>query len=134
VQRPSLIAEIFGYLVCLFAVGIFFVSISGVVSNAFRVANPTSGPRIAIGAPVLRQHIAVPGGRGFQHGGGNVFFRAGGPPLPGPDVATARARFVGDARFDAVRRLVVAIVMLIVSILVFRRTFTWLNEGPRSTA
>jgi hypothetical protein len=133
VQRPSLIAEIFGYLDCLFTVGIFFMSISGIVSNAFRVANPAPGPHIAIGAPVLREHIGAQGGRGFPRRG-NVFFRAGGPPLPAPDIATARARFVGDARFDAVRRLVVAIVMLIVSILVFRRTFTWLNEGPRSTA
>jgi hypothetical protein len=136
VQRHSVIGEIFGYLVCLLTIVIFFMSVAGIVNSAFRVANPTAGPQI-IGAA----RLLGPPGRG-----GNFFYRTfgrrGGPgkvegPLPGampmpmpsgaPDVTTMRANFVGDARFDAVRRLVLAIVMLVLSILVFRRTFEWLN-------
>lgn len=133
-QRTTLVAEIFGYLVCLFTVAVFFASIAGIVNNAFRVGNPTAGPRV-----LFQRHIGPPGG-------GNIFFRAqtqgrmpnanrGGPmqvPVPpgaGPNAVAIGARFVGDARYDAVRRLVLSIVMLIASILVFRRTFAWLNAS-----
>lgn len=123
-QRTSVIGEIFGYLVCLLAVVIFFISVAGIVNSAFRVANPTAGPR-AIGARMI-------GGPG-RHG--DFFFRTrGGPqqqtaPMPpgAPDIGMKRANFVGDARFEAVRRLVLAIVMFALSIVVFRRAFAWLN-------
>jgi hypothetical protein len=144
VQRTSIIGEIFGYLVCLLAVVIFFMSIAGIVNSAFRIGNPAAGPQVfgarMIGGPMMRAHFPR---------GGNFFYRTGGPaggrgqrggqvfapappmpmPLPSgaPVVRTMRATFVGDARLDAVRRLVLAIVMLFVSILVFRRTFDWLN-------
>jgi hypothetical protein len=132
VQRHSVIGEIFGYLVCLLTIVIFFMSVAGIVNSAFRIANPTAGPQI-IGAA----RMMGPGGHG------NFFFRTfgrrGGPgrveappapfPMPSgaPDVATMRAKFEGDARFDATRRLVLAIVMLVLSVLVFRRAFEWLN-------
>ncbi len=124
-QRTSVIGEIFGYLVCLLAVVIFFMSVAGIVNNAFRVANPTAGPGV-IGAHMI-------GGPG-RHGG-NFFFRSRGgqesgpmaaPPQP-PGVTAMRANFVGDARFEAVRRLVLALVMFALSIVVFRRAFAWLN-------
>jgi hypothetical protein len=144
VQRTSVIGEIFGYLVCLLAVVIFFMSIAGIVNSAFRVINPTPGPRVfafrAVGGPMMR-------GRFPRGGRGNFFYRSGGPgggkgqsggqvmgsapmpPPPGaPNITTMRANATGDARFDAVRRLFLAIVMLIVSIFVFRRTFAWLNS------
>lgn len=134
-QRNSATGEIFGYLVCLLAVVIFFISIAGVVNSAFRVVNPTAGPRIfgarMMGGPMMRGH------------GDTFFYRTGGgspkggpmvaPPEPmplpsgAPDIATMRADATADARFDAVRRLVLAIVMLVAAVLVFRRTFAWLN-------
>jgi len=129
--RTSTVAEIFGYLVCLIAVVVFFMSVAGIVNNAFRVVNPTPGPRV-FAARMLPGH-------------GNFFFRArsgqrtgegpGPMALPNPpDVAAMRVRAEGDARFDAVRRLVLAIVMLVVSVLVFRRAFDWLNPRQGSTA
>lgn len=142
-QRTSTIGEIFGYLVCLLAVVIFFMSIAGIVNNVFRVINPTAGPQIigarAFGGPMIRGRFPR---------GENFFYRTGGPaggagqrsgqimgppppmPLPSgaPDITTMRATVEGDARFDAWRRLVLAGVMLLVSILVFRRTFDWLNS------
>jgi len=134
VQRHSVTGEIFGYLVCLLTVVIFFISVAGIVNSAFRVVNPTAGPRV-----IATRMLGGPG-----HRGGNFFFfrtrggsqhsgRAMGPPQPfalpsgAPDVTTMRANIVGDARFDAWRRLVLAIVMLVLSILVFRRAFDWLN-------
>jgi len=138
--RNSPVAEIFGYLVCLIAVVVFLASVAGIVNNAFRVANPTPGPRLFV-ARMLPGH----GPRG-----GNFFYKAGsgqrsgegpgpmgaGPiALPNPPDATAmRARAEGNARFDAARRLVLAIVMLVVSALVFRRAFDWLNPRQGSTA
>lgn len=143
-QRTSVIGEIFGYLVCLLAVVIFFTSIAGIVNGVFRVASPNAGPRVMIG-----QRFGGPMMRGRFHRGGNFFYRSvgpgggrgqrggqvmGGPPPPmalpsgAPDVTTMRAVAMGNARVDAWRRLVLAIVMLIVSILVFRRTFAWLNS------
>lgn len=130
-QRTSLIGEIFGYLVCLLAVVIFFMSVAGIVNNAFRVANPTAGPRV-IGARMM-------GGPG-RHGG-NFFYRTRGgqvsgpmaappqpfPPSAAPDITAMRANFVRDARFEAVRRLVLALVMFALSIFVFQRAFAWLN-------
>jgi hypothetical protein len=56
-------------------------------------------------------------------------------PLPNPpDVTAMRVRAEGNGRYDAARRLVLAIVMLIVSLLVFRRAFDWLNPRQGSTA
>lgn len=122
--RTSVIGEVFGYLVCLLAVVIFFISVAGIVNGAFRVANPTAGPRVIGGAMI----------GGPEHRGGNFFFRTrGGPPPPGaPDVATMRANFAGDARFEAIRRLVLALVMFGLSIAVFRAAFSWLNPKQAS--
>ena len=146
------VAQIFGYLVCLIAVIVFFASIAGLVNSAFRAINPTAGPRIIAtrmlggpGSPNLffyRNAAFRHGGFGhgvFGHhsrtGGGPQVMGAGPMPMPSPpDVAAMRARAVGDARFDAFRRLGLAIVMLFVSILVFRRTFDWLNPQQGSTA
>ena len=133
-QRTSIIADIFGYIVCLLAVAIFFVSAAGVVNSAFRVANPTAAQGMFAG-----HHM----GRGFdmqrRFGGGWMSRQseqtqapmasqsAAGTQTPAMNRETMRARFIADARYDAVRRLVVALVMLILSIAVFRRTFQWLN-------
>jgi hypothetical protein len=119
VQRTSLVGEIFGYLVCLLAVVIFFMSVAGIVNSAFRIVNPTAGPHV-IGARMI-------GGPG-RHGG-NFFFRSRGANTgPGPVAAPPQPfNFEGNARFDATRRLVLAIVMLCLSMAVFARAFAWLN-------
>ena len=122
-QRSS-IAETFGYLVCLIAVVVFFASVAGVTSSVFRVVQPAAmhhpmhvrhdGERLAFGsqgASVAGQPAAAPAGRDAM-----------------------RARLVAGARFDAIRRLVVALVMLILSVAVFRRTFAWLNPIQATTA
>jgi hypothetical protein len=124
VQRSSPVAEIFGYLVCLLAVAVFFISVAGIVNNAFRVVNPTAGPRM-IGAHMLSGH-------GWRHPGPMAAPPDAMPAPPSGDVTVMRARFEGGARYDATRRLVLAFVMLVVAVLVFRRTFGWLNPRQGS--
>ncbi len=116
-KSSSVPADVFGYLVCLLATVIFFMSVAGIVNNAFRVAHPTMRP-----AMMARGQM----GRHFRGG-----FSALNPPAPmgSPETnfGSMRDRFVADARFDAIRRLVLSLVMLVVAIAVFRRTFGWLN-------
>jgi hypothetical protein len=123
VQRNSFIAEIFGYIVCLMTVAIFFMSVAGVVNGAFRIANPTAPARMLVHA------------MGHQRGPMMAPGTMPGPgAMPGPpsaDITAARADMTANARYNAVRRFVLALVMLAASILVFRRTFEWLN--PRAS-
>ena len=123
-QRTSIIAGIFGYAVCLLAVVIFFASAAGVVNNAFRVAHPTAAHHMIAG-----RHMQ---GRFGMHRP-MLSESAAATQTPSSNRVLARARFVADARFDAVRRLVVALVMLLLSIAVFRRTFGWLNPAQAVT-
>lgn len=96
----SLVAEIFGYLVCLIAVIVFFCSVAGLVSSAFGIVSPT------VDSHVMQHAIQAPPAFG----------------MPG-----IREHLIPDARENATRRFAVSVVMLIVSIVVFRRTFDWLN-------
>jgi hypothetical protein len=123
-QRTSLTAEIFGYVVCLIATLVFFVSIAGIVNNSFRVAHPTMRP-----AMMSRHRMRVQSPWQLQRSAAQPAPMAA---MPGRDFGAMRDRFIADARFDAVRRLVLAIVMLALSIVVFRRTFDWLN--PKQVA
>jgi hypothetical protein len=133
-QRNPIIASIFGYLVCLLTVAIFFMSVAGVVNNAFRVANPTATHRM-----IAAHHIGRRFGMQRRFGGGWMSQQGGQTQAPmAPQSAmgaqpqamnpqSMRARFIANARFDAIRRLIVALVLLVLSIGVFRRTFQWLN-------
>ncbi len=98
----SLVAEIFGYLVCLIAVVVFFCSVAGLVSSAFGIVSPT------VESHVMQHALQAAPPSGF-----------GAPAI--------REHFIPDARENATRRFAVSVVMLIVSIVVFRRAFDWLN-------
>jgi hypothetical protein len=123
-QRTSLTSEIFGYIVCLIATLVFFVSIAGIVNNSFRVVHPTMRP-----AMMSRHHMRPHSPWQLQ---GSAAQPGPMSAIPGRNFGAMRDRFVADAPYDAVRRLVLAIVMLALSIVVFRRTFDWLN--PRQAA
>ncbi len=125
-QRHSVTAEIFGYLICLLAVFIFFASAAGVVSNAFRVVHPTPVHPLLAGAMAAR--FARHPWMGEQP--------MASPPqgmAPGAQPGMLRDRIVAGARFDAIRRFVVSVVMLVLAILVFRRAFEWLNPRQAVT-
>jgi hypothetical protein len=127
-MQRTVVAEIFGYLVCLLAVVIFFASAAGVVSGAFRIAHPTPHP------PAMFQRFVAGRSMGFP---GGPMIRAPQPPnaLPAPPGLNApymSGHLITDERYDATRRFVVAAVMLILSIYVFNRAFGWLNPKPGS--
>ncbi|HLI96207.1 MAG TPA: hypothetical protein VKT72_08980 [Candidatus Baltobacteraceae bacterium] len=112
-MQRSVVAEIFGYLVCLLTVFIFFHSIAGIVNGAFGIAHP---------APhILVSRMPGPGPGPGMHG----FMWQGHGQM---HATTVRAHAFGVA--GGLRTLVVSIVLLIASVLVFQRTFTWLN--PRA--
>jgi hypothetical protein len=113
-QRTTVVAEIFGYLVCLFTVVVFFVSVAGIVNGVFRTVNPMAQPRIVM------RHM------GWMHAGGGP--QTSGMMMHGGfNPAKMHAQFGEAARYAAVQRLVLSIVMLILAIVVFRRAFDWLN-------
>ncbi len=133
-QRVSVTGDIFGYLVCLLATIIFFVSVAATVNNAFQVVHPTAQPRMFVrhmgsrfGAPAWlgrqNQQAQAPLGSG----------PAADARSQGSDRGALRDHFIGGARYNAVRRLAVALVMLALSIAVFRRTFLWLNPREAVT-
>ncbi|MFY9719715.1 MAG: hypothetical protein WAK16_08720 [Candidatus Cybelea sp.] len=128
-MKPTTVpAEVFGYLVCLLATVIFFMSVAGVVNNGFRVVHPTMQTSM-MGGRHMRDRDKAPwmGRQGWQSQGSSI---APAPPMgsPGSRFSTMRDRFVADARYNALRGLVLAFVMLVLSIVVFRRTFGWLNQ------
>lgn len=118
-QRPSVVGEIFGYIVCLLAVVIFFMSVAGIVNNTFRVAHPM-GQRAMAARWHSPESITAP-----------PQATAG---LPAGNLSPRHVRFAWNARYDAMRRLALAIVMLVLSILVFRIAFDWLNPKHVSSS
>jgi hypothetical protein len=133
-QRVSVTGDIFGYLVCLLATFIFFVSVAAIVNNAFQVVHPTAQPRLFV------RHVgarfggpAWAGPRNWQAHAPSASGSAAGPGPQGLDRRALRDRFIAGARYNAVRHLVVALVMLALSIAVFRRTFVWLNPREMVT-
>src|SRR5580658_1874226 len=113
IMRVSPVAEVFGYVVCLIAVVVFFASIAGIVNSTFRVINPATPSHVMIGRRI--------------GGHGNVLFWAGHPrgvrersfgtpnalppppdgfPQPMPDAKAMADAGNADRRYDAARRLV----------------------------
>jgi hypothetical protein len=123
--RTSVVAEIFGYLVCLLAVVIFFASVAGVISGAFRIAHPSPQP------PVMFRHL-VATRPGVPWGGPMIKAPLPNALPPGSNMPFASDRAIADARYDATRRFVLAVVMLVLSIVVFNRAFGWLNPKQSS--
>lgn len=133
-QRVSVTGDIFGYLVCLLATIIFFVSVAAIVNNAFQVVHPTAQPRLF--ARHMGSRFGGPAWAGRQNWQAQAPSASGsgaGAGSQGLNRSALRDRFIAGARYSAVRHLVVALVMLALSIGVFRRTFVWLNPREAVT-
>jgi hypothetical protein len=157
VDRSRIIPTIYGYAVCLIAIIVFLISISGFVNNIFRTGYPGSeGFHGRIATHGFRagrfKHSAFGhwsmghrsfGRRGLGHGAFNQ--RSGlpgtsqralpnatqGSPAIGAQnqrFANFRNAFIARARLNAVRLLAIDFVLLIVSVLLFVGHWRWLNH------
>jgi len=138
VDRTRVIPALYGYSVCLIAVIVFLICIAGIVNNAFRVANPASG---AFHRPVAMHGFRFMH-RGFGHRGGfrqpqatpNASGETPSGAVSGPST-NFRDAFIARARLNAVRRLTLSVVLLIVSVLLFAGHWRWLHASqPASHA
>src|ERR1700722_18862121 len=110
-DRPNtIVSAIYGYTVCLIAILLFVAGSVGFVNNAFRTAN--------LGFEGSHYRMGVR--------------RADAPVAYAPTgIAQRRDSFRGATiergRRNAVRGLVVSLVLLIISVVIFRWHWRWLN-------
>jgi hypothetical protein len=109
-RSHTIVSAIYGYTVCLIAILLFVAGSVGFVNNAFRTANPgLEGSHYRMGvrradAPIVSAPFAI-----------------AQPPN------TFRGGMIARGRLNAVRGLVVSLVVLIISIVLFRWHWGWLN-------
>ncbi len=144
VNRSSVVASIYGYLVCLIAVLLFVGNSAGFINNAFRIASPglseMHGPHMFVRSFGPRGGFGpgLPPEPGIEVG--QVPVPAGVSPSPGPSgkpetqrLDIVRSEILGEGRLNAVRGLVVNIVLLIISVLLFRAHWTWLGSASKTS-
>ena len=142
VNGSRIVAAIYGYAICLIAVLLVIFNGAGFVTNAFRIANPglsemhrgdvvfrTFGPHPRFGPglppPELLGQIRVPAG---ASPGASPSAKVIQPPEQFEVVA---GRMTAEPRLDAVRGLVVNIVLLVIAALLFRAHWRWLGNRTR---
>ena len=126
--RP-LVSQIYAYLICVIAILVALASLAGFVKSAFRVAHPT----FAGGPLITERHFGFGGryGRGMRApelpplpppgAPGVRTFRVAGPPVE------LQQRFIADARYAAVGKLVTNLVLLLAAIALFLWHWRWLH-------
>jgi hypothetical protein len=138
-ERSRIVSDIYGYLVCLLSIVVFLAATAGFVNNAFQAVHPTPH-RLAMMHPGMMRR-------------GNMMYRFGThprdprSPLASPsdakDNAAAmppwqgtmnlnraqmRGMFLAQARYEAVRMLVVHLVLMILVLLLFIGHWRWLRS------
>ena len=134
-QRIPIIANIYGYAVCLIAVIVFFAGTAAFIGGAFGAVHPTPfhpfmTRNIRIERGPLPGNMMWRGHAGAMHAGA---MHAGAIQHPGmmPQAAipsTAhRASMLANARFAAIRRMTIALAMLVLAGILFARHWRWLQ-------
>lgn len=128
-MRHGVVAQIYGYLICLVAVLLFIHSIAGIVNSAFGA----SGPVRAFAGPGQGRFFHARGAFGWQarmqRGGALPAPRPSMMPgLPPPGMRLA----VHVAHGSLVRGIVLNVVLLLVALLLFGTHWRWLGRGPTS--
>ncbi len=136
-RSNSTVSAIYGYTVCLIAVLLFVAGSVGFVNGVFRTVSPgLGGSHHRMGMRWSRPH----GFHGFGQRGGR-YGQLNAAQGTSPDVAqtgsaigataprpnTFCSAMIARARLNAVRALVVSLVVLIISIVLFRGHWRWLN-------
>jgi hypothetical protein len=125
-RSNNTVPAIYGYTVCLIAVLLFVAASVGFVDGVFRTVNPGfEGSHHRMSVPWSRPH-------GFQVTVPSVARTGSAPDLMGVRRNTFRGAMIARARLNAVRGLVVSLVLLIISIALWRGHWRWLN-APRAS-
>ena len=148
-QRIPIIANIYGYTVCLIAVVVFFAGTAAFIGGAFVAVHPMSfHPFMARTMRIERGPF--PGGMmwrgrpgtmptgamhaGTMHAGTMHAGAMGSGIMPQAAIPTAarRAWMLANARYAAIRRMTIALAMLVLAGIIFARHWRWLQAGTPS--
>lgn len=137
-QRIPVIANIYGYAVCLIAVVVFFAGTAGFIGGAFGAIHPTPFHPF-ITRNIRIEHGARFGGMmwrgrpgmqpGAMHPGAT---QSGSMPQSAIPAAAPRASMLANARYAALRRMTIALAMLVIAGILFARHWRWLHSGTPS--
>ncbi len=137
-QRIPVIANIYGYAVCLIAVVVFFAGTAGFIGGAFGAIHPTPFH------PFITRNIRIEHG---SHFGGMMWHgrpgmqpgamhpgatQSGSMPQSAIPAAAPRASMLANARYAALRRMTIALAMLVIAGILFARHWRWLQSGTPS--
>ncbi len=144
-QRNPVIANIYGYAVCLIAVLVFFIGTATFIAGAFDVVHPMAFH------PLIARDIRLERGAGpsdmmwrerigMQRGamGPGAMHPGAMPPATGlrarPLAAHGAlpATMLANARYAAIRRMTIALAMLVLAGVLFARHWRWLQAGSPS--
>ena len=131
-MKPSLIAQIYGYAVCLVSVVVFLIALTGMVEAMFDLGEPLSGraryagPERISSFEVYRRDFQT--SRAMPRGPGE-------PAVEMPDDSTLRAIYeaeradrIGSARFEATRSLVRSALLMLAAVLLFITHWRWMTR------
>ena len=144
-QRNPVIANIYGYAVCLIAVMVFFIATATFIAGAFDVVHPMAFHPL-ITRDIRLERAPGPTGRmwreriGMQRGamGAGAMHPRAMPPatgLPARPLAAPGAlpaTMLANARYAAIRRMTIALAMLVLAGVLFARHWRWLQAGSPS--
>ncbi|MGR4064974.1 MAG: hypothetical protein ACLQPV_05955 [Vulcanimicrobiaceae bacterium] len=136
-MQRSVVGNIYGYIVCLLAIVIAIHSAVGIVNGVFGIASPETfhqrGPMMGMrgwgdarsGQKSVNSSFFIRGNRGG--------IAQGTLPMPGigsmpGNFGDRRASMVARARLQAIRGLVVSLVLLAVAAALFRWHWRWLQN------
>ena len=129
-QRIPIIANIYGYAVCLIAVIVFFAGTAAFIGGAFGAVHPTPfhpfmTRNIRIERGPLPGNMMWRGHAGAMHAG--AIQHPGMMPQAAIPSTAHRASMLANARFAAIRRMTIALAMLVLAGILFARHWRWLQ-------
>jgi hypothetical protein len=136
-ERPSRVAQLYGYTVCLICVVVFLISTNSLLDNAFSLANPLQARESGFGfEPSVSSFEAYRAthSRETRFDPGASSSRVSADSLSD---AQLRARYeamrqdrIGRVRFQAQRSLATSALSLILAIALFIIHWRWLRQRP----
>lgn len=133
-ERPTWIAPLYGYVVCVVAVITFLISLSGFVDAAFERAYPLQSRGGAYG-PMGQSLTSFEAFRSTNNERMRMETRAGpASPSDTPSTAELRVRYetlraerIEAGRFWASQRLVKTGLLMVVAVVLFMTHWRWLR-------